>query len=332
MNDLPLPASMPPPMDSAASVAELPADALPRRPRLLVVDDQAVNVQAMYQVFGADHQLFVATSGLQAEKLAHEKQPDLVLLDVVMPDVDGFEVCRRLKSDPITRDIPIIFVTGQNDEAAETRALDVGAVDFITKPINPRIVRARVRTHITLKQHSDRLRRIALVDGLTGLYNRRCLDEVLHRESRRALRTSRPMALLMLDIDHFKRYNDQYGHGAGDVCLQRVAATLATTLTRPGDLAARYGGEEFACVLPETDRAGALAVAAMLEERVRRLHIEHADSPTAPVVTVSIGLATTDTLFSGDTAALLAQADAALYRAKLAGRGRVEAHLPDAAN
>ena len=311
---------------STASTTGVPGGAT-SRPRLLIVDDQAVKVQALYHAFAADHQVFVATGGHQAEKMVHDKRPDLVLLDVVMPDLDGYEVCARLKSDPETRDIPVIFVTSQGDEAAETRGLDVGAVDFITKPINPRIVRARVRTHLTLKQQADQLRQVALIDGLTGLYNRRHLDEVLATESRRAARSG-PLSVLMLDVDHFKRFNDRYGHGAGDECLRRVGAALRATLNRPGDLVARYGGEEFVCVMPETEPSGALSVAQMLEERVRQLQIPHADSTTASVVTVSIGVATTDSSFMGEVAQLLTLADEALYRAKRAGRGRVQGGEP----
>lgn len=298
--------------------------ALPDRPRILVVDDQAVNVQALYRVFAADHQVYVATSGEQALKICADKRPDLVLLDVVMPGIDGYETCARLKADLETRDIPVIFVTAQGDEEAETRGLDAGAVDFITKPINPRIVRARTRTHLTLKRQSDQLRQIARVDGLTGVYNRRYFDDVLTREVRRSVRVGRPMALLMVDVDHFKRYNDRYGHPAGDACLQSVARALASTLTRPGDTVARYGGEEFACVLPETEHAGAVAVGAMLEQRMRRMAIPHEDSPTSGIVTVSIGVASIDGLRPIAESALVELADHQLYRAKELGRARVE--------
>lgn len=313
-------------VDAAAEPADmvLPNTMPHGRPRILVVDDQAVNVQALYRVFAEDHQVFVATSGEQALKICAEKAPDLVLLDIVMPGIDGYETCIRLKADVVTRDVPVIFVTGQNDEDAETRGLDVGAVDFITKPINPLVVRARVRTHVTLKRQSDQLRQIARVDGLTGVYNRRCFDDVLAREVRRSVRVGRPMALLMVDVDHFKRYNDCYGHPAGDACLQSVARALASTLTRPGDTVARYGGEEFACVLPETDHAGAIAVGVMLEERVRRMAMPHEDSPTSGIVTVSIGVASIDGLRPIAESALIEQADRQLYRAKELGRARVE--------
>jgi diguanylate cyclase (GGDEF)-like protein len=293
------------------------------RPKLLVVDDQAPNIQALYHAFAEDHQVFVATSGSQAIKMCREKQPDLVLLDIVMPQMDGYEVCTLLKADKDTSEIPVIFVTGETDEGAETRGLDVGAVDFITKPINPRIVRARVRTHVTLKRQSDHLRGLSLLDGLTGIANRRCFDERLDVEWRRAHRNMRSLSLLMVDVDHFKRYNDFYGHAAGDECLRLVAQALSHTLTRPGDLVARYGGEEFACLLPETEPSGAMAVARMLEQRVRDMARPHAASPTHSHVSVSIGVGHADGRNAMSGLDLVQLADQQLYRAKGAGRGRV---------
>jgi PleD family two-component response regulator len=198
----------------------------PRPPRLLVVDDQPVNIQALYQAFAADHQVLMATNGPQALALCTSKQPDLVLLDVVMPGMDGYEVCRQLQADPATRDIPVIFVTAHNDEVAETRGLEVGAVDFISKPINPKIVRARVKTHLTLKAHSDLLRQWVYLDGLTGVRNRRFFDQQLASEWARSQRNGSALSVVLLDVDFFKRYNDRYGHQAGDDCLRRVAACM----------------------------------------------------------------------------------------------------------
>ena len=220
------------------------------RPRLLMVDDEPLNIQTLYQAFAADHQVFIATNGAQALSLCAAKHPDLVLLDVDMPGMDGYEVCQRLKADVALRDIPVIFVTGHTDEAAETRGLDAGAVDFITKPINPKIVRARVKTHLTLKAQSDLLRQWVYTDGLTGVRNRRYFDERVAEEWGRAQREQRPLSVVLLDIDYFKRYNDHYGHQAGDDCLRRVGATLKASLKRQGDMVARYGGEEFVCLLP----------------------------------------------------------------------------------
>jgi len=295
----------------------------PRQPCLLVVDDQSVNIQALYQAFAGDHQVLMATSGEQALALCVSRQPDLVLLDVVMPGMDGHDVCRRLKADAATRDIPVIFVTAHDDESAETQGLEVGAVDFISKPINPKIVRARVKTHLTLKAQSDLLRQWVYLDGLTGVHNRRHFDERLASEWARALRSGTDLSVLLLDVDFFKAYNDHYGHQAGDDCLRRVAACLKQSVKRPGDLVARYGGEEFACLLPDTPLAGALALAGQLTADIAALGLAHAGSTVAGVVTVSVGASTKPFDASGTAAALLREADAQLYVAKSRGRNRV---------
>lgn len=293
------------------------------KPRLLVVDDQPINIQVLYQVFGAEYQVFMATSGAQALEMCKKNQPDLILLDIVMPDMDGFEVCAKIKENPETRAIPVIFLTALNDAAEETRGLELGAVDFIAKPVNPAVVQARVRTHLTVKKQSDILRELAFLDGLTGVYNRRFFDQQLQVELARSIRTGNPLALIMLDIDYFKRYNDHYGHQAGDECLRQIALALKGCLRRPADLLARYGGEEFVCILPETDFDAALDLAASMEQTVRRLQIPHAGSEMAAIVTISLGVAGrgNDRLDSVET--LMVVADKQLYQAKAAGRGRV---------
>ena len=296
------------------------------RPKVLVVDDQAINVQALYQVFQADHQVFMATSGEQALAVALRRQPDLVLLDVMMPGMDGYEVCRRLQSEDATRDIPVIFVTAHRDDEAETRGLDAGAVDFISKPINPRIVRARARTHLTLKRQSDLLRQWVYIDGLTGVRNRRYFDERLSEEWARSLRQKTALSLLLIDVDFFKRFNDRHGHASGDACLREVARALGEGMRRPSDLIARYGGEEFACLLPDTDAAGAESLARQLGERVRSCELPHGDSEVSPWVTVSIGACTKPEALTesaaGSLSLLVEQADGCLYAAKSAGRDR----------
>jgi len=301
----------------------LPAllDASERLPSVLVVDDQPVNIQALYRIFAPDHRVLMATSGAKALALCAEDPPDLVLLDVVMPEMDGHEVCARLKADEATRNIPVIFVTSHTNAEEETKGLELGAIDFIAKPVNPAVVRARVKTQLTLKAQSDLLRQMVFIDGLTGVANRRCFDERLQTEWRRAAREGSPLSLLMLDVDHFKRFNDRYGHQAGDDCLRRVACAIKGGLLRPGDLVARYGGEEFACILPGTDFEGALAVGAGIEHIVRGLQIEHADSDVSDAVTVSIGVSTGLPDRDSEPARLLALADAQLYRAKHSGRG-----------
>jgi diguanylate cyclase (GGDEF)-like protein len=313
-----------------APAATLNVEGSDRKPRLLVVDDQPINVQALYQAFAADHQVFMATHGEQAIQQCRSKQPDLVLLDVMMPGLDGYEVCTRLKADDATRDIPVIFVTAHHDEEAETRGLDVGAVDFISKPINPRIVRARVRTHLTLKRQSDLLRQWVYIDGLTGVRNRRYFDERIVEEWARALRQDSTLSLALIDVDHFKLYNDHYGHGAGDECLRRVATALRSVLKRPADLLARYGGEEFVVLLPDTHAAGAALLGQQLADAVRNAGIAHARSAVAPVVTVSVGACTKHLGIPGGSAApnaadLLKAADEQLYAAKIGGRNQLRA-------
>ncbi|MFH7044600.1 diguanylate cyclase [Paucibacter sp. JuS9] len=295
---------------------------LGRRPRLLLVDDQPLNIQALYQVFSADYQVFMSTQASQALALCRDRQPDLLLLDVEMPGMDGYELCRELKRSPDLRGIPVIFVTAHQDAEAETRGLEAGAVDFISKPFNAGVVRARVKAQLSLKLQSDLLRRLAFLDGLTGLYNRRHFDERFELEFQRARRTGAPLSLVLADVDFFKRYNDHYGHLAGDDCLRRVALALKDCLKRPGDLLSRYGGEEFACVLPETDLAGALAVATGMEQAVREQQMAHAHSDAGAEVTISLGVACVQPHAGIESAQLITTADEQLYRAKAQGRAR----------
>lgn len=294
-----------------------------RRPRLLLVDDQPLIIRLLYQIFAPDHDVFMATTGEQALAFCRSTPPDLILLDVQMPDMEGPEVSRQLKLDAELRDIPIIFVTGNTTLDDETRCWDAGAVDFITKPVNPRTVRARVRVHLALKFQADLLRKMAFVDGLTGVANRRYFDERLEMEWRRSRRSAQVLSLLMVDVDFFKRYNDTYGHQGGDTCLQQVAQCIKRTLCRPYDLVARYGGEEFACLLPDTGPEGARGLACAIEAAVRELQLPHAASTVSGCVTVSIGVAGVTAGQDNVPAALLQQADQCLYHAKHAGRAQV---------
>lgn len=294
------------------------------KPKILVVDDQPINIQVIHQIFASDYQVFMATSGPQALQLCRANPPDLILLDIVMPDMDGYEVCTQLKADLATRDIPVIFVTAHTEADQETRGLEVGAVDFITKPVVPAVVKARVRTHITLKQQADILRKMVFLDGLLGIFNRRYFDQQLTMEWARSVRNGSALSVLMLDVDFFKRYNDTYGHLAGDDCLRQVANTTRLALRRPADVVARYGGEEFSCILPETGLEDALAIAENLQQMIRALAIPHASSDAAPVVTVSIGVCCkAPGGGAGSAAELVDQADAQLYKAKHAGRAQV---------
>jgi diguanylate cyclase (GGDEF)-like protein len=294
-----------------------------RRPKILIADDQPTNIRVLYELFRDQCDVFMATSGAQTIQICRAELPDLILLDVVMDDIDGHEVCRRLKADSLTSAIPIIFVTSQNQEADEVIALGLGAVDFITKPINPVIVRARVRTHLTLKLQGDLLRASALLDGLTGVANRRKFDEDVQTDWRQCLREAAPLSLILIDIDYFKLYNDRYGHQAGDNCLKLVARALSETLRRPYDKLARYGGEEFACLLPKTELVGASAIAERMQTRVSELRVEHLGSDVDQVVTISLGVASMVPTPSVTPELLLKAADQQLYEAKRTGRARV---------
>ena len=293
------------------------------RPRILAIDDTPTNLLALGAVLGDEFALQIATSGAAGLALAGKSAPDLILLDVMMPEMDGFETCRRLKADPLTRDIPVIFVTALDSPEDETLGLEAGAVDFISKPLHSAVVRARVRTHLTLKHQADLLRSMSFVDGLTGAANRRQFDEALQREWRACLRTGTSLALAMIDIDHFKQFNDTYGHPAGDACLRAIAGILDGEVNRSHDLIARYGGEEFVCLLPDINRTDAQIKAEQLRQAVQSLNIPHAASSTAPVVTISLGLALFIPTSELTPEQLVAAADAELYTAKRAGRNRL---------
>jgi diguanylate cyclase (GGDEF)-like protein len=304
--------------------AELSGQESNPRPKLLIVDDQPLNIRLFHQIFHADHEVFFATSGEDALAFCQTNLPDLILLDVIMPGLNGHEVCRRLKQDDRTREIPVIFVTAQSDASQEEDGLAAGAVDFIAKSASANVMRARVGTLIALKRQSDLLRRMARVDALTGLANRRHFDETLSSEWRRCTRSGSPLSLVLIDIDYFKLFNDHYGHPAGDACLQQVSACLRAGFARSHDLVARYGGEEFVCVMPETSLEGAEAKAQALEKDVRALRIPHDKSAVANgIVTISLGVAVAMPTAGDECAALILCADRSLYLAKDAGRGQV---------
>ena len=291
-------------------------------PKILIVDDDPANIDLLAAILEEDGEILFATSGKAALAMAESERPDIVLLDVVMPDLDGYEVCRRLKDNPATAQIPVIFITALDQETEEEAGLAAGAVDYVAKPISAAITRARVRTHMELKRHRDHLAELAYLDGLTGVANRRRFDEYAGLEWRRARRHGRPVSVLMVDVDEFKHLNDRYGHQAGDACLQEVAAVLGRLVNRPADLLARYGGEEFVCILPETPADGALALAERMRAAVEELGIVH-EGAAAGRVTVSIGLATAVVVAATSLEDTLAVADRNLYRAKAAGRNRV---------
>ncbi|MGE5543409.1 MAG: diguanylate cyclase domain-containing protein [Bacillota bacterium] len=292
--------------------------------RVLIVDDSLFNIQIIADILKDYCSVLTARNGVDALRIAcSNPPPDLILLDIVMPDIDGYEVCRQIKANEETRDIPVIYLTGKDNEKDEEYGLSLGAIDYITKPFNPSILKARVKNHLQLKYYRDCLTQIGMADVLTGIPNRRRFDETMSVEWRRAVRSGQPLSLIMTDIDYFKNYNDTYGHLQGDACLCKVAHRLCNTLKRPGDLVGRWGGEEFACILPETDSIGAMIVAEQLRTGIIDLAIPHISSPIAPVITISLGVTTLYPKPGQDPTELIRRSDEALYRAKRAGRNQI---------
>jgi diguanylate cyclase (GGDEF)-like protein len=309
-------------MNAPATPSAALLDSTHGKPKLLVVDDQPDNIQLLVQAFAGDYQVFMATSGEQALAVCQSDPPDLVLLDVLMPGMDGFAVCRQLKAQEATAHIPIL-VTARPDAGQETHGLGLGAVDFISKPVNPAVVRARVHTHITLKFQSDLLKKLVLLDSLSGVFNRRYFDQQLATEWARAARSRLSLSLVLLDVDQFSAYNDRHGYQAGDDCLRMIAVTLKSVLRRPADVVARFGGEEFACLLPDTSHEDAQTLALEMERRIRQLGLPYAGGYGAGVVSVSVGLGTRVSPHSGQASDLLSLASAQLELAKSHGRGQV---------
>ncbi|WP_280360034.1 diguanylate cyclase [Pseudomonas sp. BN606] len=289
---------------------------------ILIIDDSADTIRLLSGMLKGHGQILFATSGEAGIRLAQAQQPALILLDVEMAGMNGYEVCAALKTDPTTTDCAVIIVTAHTGMGSEIRALEAGAVDFITKPFNPPVVQARVQTHLRLQQHTAMMRQLANRDGLTGLYNRRYFDKALTQEFERHRRQHLSLALALIDIDHFKAYNDHYGHPQGDICLQRVATAISTATRRPGELAARYGGEEFVVILPHSDADDTKRYGERLCEVVRSLQLPHHASATAAMVTISIGSVSMVPSEESTTLQLIALADQALYQAKAAGRNR----------
>ena len=273
-----------------------------------------------------------AADGRQALELIARQPFDVVLLDIKMPGLTGFQVLQAIRRIHSVTDLPVVMVTSSDDSDSIVEALQLGANDYVTKPIDFPVALARIRTHLLLRQMvlaleeaNQKLERLSFLDGLTNIANRRRFDEFLHIEWRRAAREAAPLSVILADIDFFKAYNDTYGHEAGDEILKKVAGALAATVNRPADLVARYGGEEFVVALPGTDAAGALVLAERLRAAVEALAVAHSTSRAAAHVTISVGVATTIPERGAAPEALVAAADQALYEAKHDGRNRVRA-------
>ena len=290
---------------------------------MLVIDDSA-DIHLLVEVRLRPEGVTVhrADSGAEGLRLARELKPDLILLDVDMPGLSGLEVCRELKRGPLSS-IPVIFLTGATDVQAKVAGFDAGAVDYVTKPFEPTELRARVRAALRTKRYQDLLEARAHIDGLTGLRNRGYFDQRIADEVAAVRRYARDVALVMVDLDHFKGCNDRYGHPFGDHVLQAVGEVLATSV-RASDAACRFGGEEFALVLTETSGRSALVLAERVRERIAGLPFQVRGQAIS--VTASLGIASSDDFARHaevEVLPLISLADAALYRAKKDGRNRV---------
>lgn len=291
------------------------------KPRILAVDSESTPLLARMLAQACRLQIVPSAARVLDSVRDPDQQPDLILLDARAPA--GLAICRQLKADETTRSIQVVVITDGDDPAEEARAFKLGADECITRPFHPDVVEARIQNQIRLKRRHDLLDRDANQDSLTGVANRRCFDLALDAECRRAMRDGQPLALVMIDVDRFKQFNDLYGHREGDHCLQRVAKALSLVLTRPGDLLARYGGEEFAAILPGTDLEGACLIGERLRQAVMELNIPQRRPDDADRVSISVGCASAHPSANLGCYSLLQSADDKLYLAKHAGRNCV---------
>jgi diguanylate cyclase (GGDEF)-like protein len=316
---------------------------------ILLVDDNPINLKLLSEALqGQGWKTLTATDGETAIEQTEYAMPDLILLDVMMPEMDGFETCRRLKANPMTHQIPVIFMTALSNALDKVAGLEIGAVDYITKPFQQEEMIARLRLHLRLShltqtlqqeiQHrraaeaalqsaNQKLQRLAYLDGLTQIANRRQFDEQLIVEWQKMRQAHLPLSLILCDIDYFKQYNDTYGHLVGDDCLRAVATAIATAAHRPAHLAVRYGGEEFAVLLPSTSLEGAIELVKVIQTHIKRLQLLHRRSQVSQYVTASFGVASIIPTENDTPEQLLAQVDRALYQAKIEGRDRLCAEV-----
>jgi diguanylate cyclase (GGDEF)-like protein len=292
--------------------------------KILVVDDERLNIQLLFEGLSDEYDILATSTGAEAIRVAQEQLPDLILLDIMLGDVSGYEVCKTLKLHPTTADIPIIFVTGKDTAEEEMIGLELGAVDYFSKPFNIALVRIRIRKQIELAQKTAMLEHLSMVDGLTGVANRRQFDEKLAESIRYVDRNHRGLSLLLIDIDYFKQYNDIYGHVKGDDVLKKVARTLSNGASRPMDFVARYGGEEFAVLLTDASHEEGLLVAEKLRALVENKNIVHQGS-NFEHLTISVGVTYIDSshIAKINSKEFIEDADQCLYMAKSQGRNQV---------
>jgi len=304
---------------------------------ILLVDDTRIEQHIMtVRLNDMGHDVICCSNGKEAIDLYNEYDFDLVIMDVIMPVMDGYEAAQEIRKQEDDW-VPIIFLSGRTDPDDIAAGIEAGGDDYLTKPVDETILAAKMSAmkRIAAMRHrlisvsndlenaNNELQKLANADGLTGLANRRIIDEYLDKETSRSIRSEQPIAVIMIDIDNFKLYNDNYGHIAGDSCLKKVSKVLKNSVRRPEDLAGRYGGEEFCVILPNTDMNGASFVAERIRGDVEGLNIPHAKSTIGSVVTLSVGISNRVPGSKSTPTQLLSDADKALYKAKSAGKNQV---------
>ena len=292
------------------------------RNSLLIVDDEAFNLDILTHILSPEYMIYTSKNGADAIEKAKEYLPDVVLLDIIMPEMDGYEVLTTLKNLEETREIPVIIITGLSSAEDEEKGLSFEAADYISKPFRAEIVKLRVRNQVQIINQIRTIEKLSMTDQLTGIPNRRSLDKRLHLEWCRAIRDKTPLSILMMDLDKFKNYNDTYGHQQGDAALRAVAKIYSQSLRRRIDFVARWGGEEFALLLPNTPLGGALDVAEKIRRDIENVVIPCQDGSTTRI-TVSIGVNTQIPTPDSFLEFFIAGGDSALYTAKNEGRNRV---------
>ncbi|MCZ2720780.1 diguanylate cyclase [Marinomonas sp. 15G1-11] len=291
--------------------------------RVLVIDDEKINLKIISDILRGDVDVTLAKSGSQGIRKAIELKPDLILLDVLMPDMDGFETMAILNRDVRTCAIPVIFITALDDARHEEKGLLLGASDYIQKPFNAEIIRARINLHLQLSQQRKMLERLANIDPLTSLANRRKYQERLFQEWDSALTSKSPLSLVVMDIDDFKQFNDHHGHAEGDKVLQQVARVISSQFQRSIDLVARYGGEEFVALLPNCNKEYAMEVVGSCAKAIENLQHTYHHNDKKYTVTISSGGVTYVPDSSGKVEDLFSAADKMLYLAKQKGKNCV---------
>jgi diguanylate cyclase (GGDEF)-like protein len=294
------------------------------RGKILVIDDEPQNVKILKDILSDEYKVLAVVDSRRAVETVENKMPDIILLDVVMPEMDGYEVIAALKSSERTRDIPVIFITGLERSEDEEKCLSIGAVDYISKPFSHTVVKLRVQNQMKIIEQFREIERLSMQDQLTKLPNRHSFEIRMNTEWGRTLRNKVPISLLLIDVDKFKNYNDTYGHQQGDIALKSLAKIFGLSFKRSTDFAARWGGEEFIVLLPETDAAGALEVAEQLRAGTEAMEIpclEGVDKSAAKI-TISVGVNTQVNEYS-TIDKLISDADVLLYQAKSNGRNRI---------